>query len=222
MFGRFTVASLALLIALAPTYAASTSIRGHYVEARTCSVWTGPCFANAEFNLTGKNAVMAWRVEQGNVAGVSLDGLGVVAVLSASNTLGLKQTGPTKAVLLIDKRASSEQREALIRMAKAQAGSLLNHVVAVQTTDISVDICPCKGDACAEVKAGKAYIKTRCINEQHDKACGNEIAFYPPLARGVKAKAAAAIEHGYKGNGLSETWREFERAGAYVGSFIIK
>ena len=47
--------ALTALFAAAPLHA--STITGKYVEARTCDVWTGPCFANAEFDLTGKNAV---------------------------------------------------------------------------------------------------------------------------------------------------------------------
>src|SRR5260370_29761144 len=71
--------------------AADIKARGMYVEARTCDVWTGPCFANADFNIGGKQGVMAWRVEKGQAGDVSLDGLSVVAVVSAANTLGLEQ-----------------------------------------------------------------------------------------------------------------------------------
>src|SRR3954465_12388216 len=111
------------LLGLAPVAAAE--IRGHYVEARNCDVWTGPCFANADFNLTGKNAVLAWRIDQGQLDGVSLEGLSVVAVVAAHNTLGLDQTGPAKSVVLVDRKATPAQREALLRFARKQAGSLL-------------------------------------------------------------------------------------------------
>src|SRR6476646_110277 len=117
------LALVALMISLAPAQAA---VKGQYIEARTCDVWTGPCFANADFNLAGKNAVMAWRVEKGSVDSISLDGLGIVAVLSASDTLGLEQTGPAKAVLIVDQKATSAQRQALIRLAQQQGGKLLN------------------------------------------------------------------------------------------------
>src|SRR5437870_408963 len=125
-----TLAALAFLAVLAPVQAAG--ITGQYVEARTCDVWTGPCFANADFNLSGKNAVMAWRIDKGSFDNVSLDGLGVVAVISASDTLGLDQTGPASAVLIVDQKASPAQRQALIRLAQRQAGKLLQNVIAVQ------------------------------------------------------------------------------------------
>jgi hypothetical protein len=220
MIRYLTLAAFVVLVASAPVSAAG--LTGQYVEARTCDVWTGPCFANADFNLAGKNAVMAWRVDKGSFGDVSLDGLGVVAVVAASDTLGLEQTGPAKAVLIVDKKASPSQRAALIRLAKQQGGKLLSNVVAVQDAAVNLTVCNCEGKACAEVAAGSAHIKTRCIDSHHDKACGNETAFYPPLARGVNVVPAAASEHGYSGTGLNQTWREAERRGAYVGSFEVR
>jgi hypothetical protein len=153
---------------------------------------------------------------------VNLDGLGVVAVVAASDTLGVEQTGPAKAVVLVDRKANAAQRKALIQLAHKQAGELLDHVIAVQPTDICLTLCNCKGGACAVLQADTAKIRTRCINATHDKACGNESAFYPPLAKGVKAQPASAIEHQFTGKGLKETWKETERRGAYVGSFAAK
>src|SRR3954464_9476013 len=101
---RALLAIIALLTALVPAQAAG--ITGQYVEARTCDIWTGPCFANADFNLTGKNAVLAWRIERGSLDNVALDGLSVVAVISAHNALGLEQQGPTQAVLIVDNKAT--------------------------------------------------------------------------------------------------------------------
>lgn len=209
-------------VAFATLPTSSANIQGLYVEARTCDVWTGPCFANADFNLTGKNAVLAWRVDKGSLDNVSLDGLGIVAVISASDTLGLEQTGPGRALLIVDSQANPAQREALIRLARQQAGKLLRNVVAVQRARVELTSCNCKGEACAELQAGAVKVKTRCLDAAHDKACGNETAFYPPLAQGVDVRPAAATENVFTGPGLSETWRDFDRRGAYVGTFVVR
>ncbi len=202
--------------------APASEITGKYVEARTCDVWTGPCFANADFNLTGKHGVMAWKVERGTVGDVSLDGLGVVAVISARDTLGLKQTGPAKVVFIVDSQATPAQQQALVKMAQDQAGNLLKNIVSVQTGNIDLTVCDCKGGSCAEVQAGKAKIKTRCLHAKHDRVCGNESAYYPPLAKNVRVTPAAAEEHIYSGSGLGGTWQDFDRRGAYVGTFRIQ
>jgi hypothetical protein len=213
-----------LLLAAAAVLSGATpvladGVTGQYIEARTCDVWTGPCFANAEMNLSGKNAVLGWKVDKGTVDDAQLDGLGIVAVVSASDTLGLQQTGPAKSVLLVDDRASTAQRAALIRMAKERAGSLLDHVVAVQSAKVDLDVCGCAEGGCGKLTAGAAKIETRCLNDKHDKICGNESAFYPPLSKGVKVRAAVAVEHSYTGAGVNETWKDGGRRGAYLGSF---
>jgi hypothetical protein len=217
---RTILAVLTLLSALVPAQAAG--ITGQYVEARTCDIWTGPCFANADFNLGGKHAVLAWKIAKGSVDDVALDGLIVVAVVSAQNTLGLEQTGQARSVLIIDARANSLQKEALVRFAQRQAGKLLDNVVGVQSAPINLTMCKCDGETCAEVDATVAKVKTRCLDHNQDKACGNESAFYPPLARGVDARVAGVVEHVFRGQGLAETWSDFGRRGAYVGSFAVR
>src|SRR5947209_11026383 len=212
---------VALIVFAGPAQAAGLS--GQYVEARTCDVYTGPCFANAEMNLTGKNAVMAWKVDKGQLDNVALDGLSVVAVISASDTLGLEQTGPAKAVLLVDSKATPAQHDALVRLARNQGGQLLRNVVAVQSAPISLSICDCEKGGCAKVDAGQvAKIETRCVKGEHDKICGNESAFYPPLAKGVKAEAAIAVEQKFTGKEFNQTWTDYGRRGAYVGTFDVK
>ncbi|HKB41848.1 MAG TPA: DUF1326 domain-containing protein [Gemmataceae bacterium] len=215
-----SLAALALVLVAAPANAAG--ITGQYIEARTCDVWTGPCFANAEVNLGGKHAVLGWKVDKGNLDNVALDGLGIVAVVAASDTLGIAQSGPAKAVLIVDRRATSAQRDALVRLAKSQGGALLRNVVSVQTGAVNLQTCPCKNDACAVLNAGVAKIETRCIDPHHDKLCGNESPFYPPLAKNVKVKAAVAVENCFSGKGINDNWNQSGRRSAYVGSFELR
>lgn len=215
-----TLATLALIVGTAPLSAAG--ITGQYIEVRTCDVWTGACFANAEMNLGGRNAVMGWKIDQGSLDNVKLDGLGVVAVVQASDTLGMKQQGQAKAVVIVDSRANEAQKAALVRLAKQQGGALVGNVVAVESAAVELIRCECKGEVCARLNAGAAHIETRCLDPNHDKACGHEADFYPPLARNVRARAAMASEHGYNGKGFNGTWKESDRRGAYVGSFAVR
>jgi hypothetical protein len=216
----FVLATAVLLALVAPLSAAG--LTGHYVEARTCDVWTGPCFANAEMNLGGKHGTMAWKIDKGFFEDVSLDGLGVVAVIAASDTLGLKQTASAKAVVIVDRRATAAQRDALVHLVQRQGGDLLRHIVAVQQADVALEICKCDGGGCATLQAGPATIRTRCVDHKQDKICGNEGAFYPPLAKDVKVRAAIAVDHAFSGKGINETWSDPGRRGAYLGSFELR
>jgi hypothetical protein len=95
-------------------------------------------------------------------------------------------------------------------------------VLAVRAVSFDLTICDCDGEGCATLKAGTATIKTRCLNPNHDKGCANETTLYPPLVKGVAAKAAVTVEHTYTGKDLNETWSDPGRRGAFVGSFIVR
>lgn len=46
--------------------AAPKGVAGDYMEFRGAVVYAGPCFANGEMNLGGKNALLAWHVRRAN------------------------------------------------------------------------------------------------------------------------------------------------------------
>jgi hypothetical protein len=216
--------ALALIFAL-PTLAATpadratTTISGDYAEYRTADVYTGPCFANGEIGLTGQEAVMAWHVETGTWEGVGLQGLSVIAVVRASATLGSPYSNPLPArtVLILDQRATGQQRAALVRFARAQAGVLLADVVAVETSPIRFALGAQHGQI--EVQANNVRIATRAIGAG-DEICHNEEVFYEPLAAHLAhAMPAVTLEGSYSGNHLGKTWNDSGRRGAFVGRF---
>src|SRR5439155_156434 len=99
-----------LTLAALTTFAARQSepaISGDYLEVRSCDVYTGPCFANAEMNLTGKEGILVWSVREGNWKGTSLNGLSVIAVVRTDGTLGDLRYQPRSgnAVLIVDDKA---------------------------------------------------------------------------------------------------------------------
>src|SRR2546429_119170 len=148
-------------------------VSGEYIESRTADVYTGPCFANSEVNLTGKEAVLAWHVEKGTWQNVSLDGLSVAAVVRASATLGdaFSNPLPAKAVLIVDERANAAQREALANFAQAQGGKLLSNVVATEVQPIRFTL-DASHHGVASLEAGDlARITTRAIIAIAGLAC---------------------------------------------------
>src|SRR6188472_208815 len=76
----------AAVVALASTSQA-VQIQGDYLEVRSCDVYTGPCFANAEMGLAGKEGMLVWNIKAGAWNGVSLNGLSVIAVVRTDDTL---------------------------------------------------------------------------------------------------------------------------------------
>ena len=202
-----------------PLLAGDTTIRGDYLEVRTGDVYTGSCFANAEVNLTGKEAMLAWRVREGSWRGVPLDGLSVLTVVRSKATLGdpFAVDRTAKAIILVDERASAEQRDALVDLAQTEASDLLQDVVRVEAAPIEIQFG--KARTFASLKAGDVVqLKTRALNHG-DHICGNEEVYYPPLTEVTQAKPAFTLMHQFKGKGLNGSWSSFGSRGAFVGTF---
>ncbi len=227
--------------------AAAPAIRGDYLEARTADVFTGPCFANSEMSLVGKQAVVAWRVREGAWEGVPLAGLSVVAAVRTAATLGDPFGGPldARALLVVDQRATPAQREALVAFARSAGGDLLSSVVGVESAPIELSLTPAAGGSAAAHPgghqhhlgagmalpgiSGEAHLRaggfldldTRAIGPQ-DHLCGNEEVFYPPLTAGrsqVTAIPAVTVAYDFRGPGLGMVWSSPGKRSAFVGSF---
>jgi hypothetical protein len=235
-------AALLLFAAAVPACLAAPSISGDYLEARTSDVYTGPCFANSEVNLAGKEAVLAWNVRQGAWNGVPVEGLSVVAVVRAAATLGdpFASPLPARSVILVDQKADPAQRAALVGFAREMAGSLLSDVVAVESAPIQLSVpAPAMAPAMptetetgahahhaaaglagtASLKAGDVVeLRTRGLRHD-DHLCGNEEVYYDPLTPTVDAVPAVTLVHAFRGPELGVTWSSPGKRSAFVGTF---
>jgi hypothetical protein len=218
-----TAAGLASICVLQNPVVAGGRITGDYVETRSADVYTGPCFANGEVGLTGNEAILAWKVRQGTWNGTALDGLGVVAVVKGNATLGdvYSNPYPAKAVLIVDSKASDQQKRALVEMAQSRGGQLLERIVRIQTAPISMEVGEGSLHGSVDLRAGDfASIQTRSLGDK-DHFCGNEYTYYPPLTELSHAMPAFAIQNEYAGGALGSEWRIFNKRSAFVGNFTI-
>src|SRR5262245_54950600 len=161
---RLSFVLLAVLALALPAGAAE--IEGDYLETRSADVWTGPCFANGETGLVGREAILAWRVEKGAWQGVALDGLSVVGVVKANATLGdpLASPYPAKAVMIVDAKATTDQRAALVAFAQEMGGGILDTVVRTEVAPIAMNVTRSHHDAHGTLQAGElAQIETRAV-----------------------------------------------------------
>jgi hypothetical protein len=215
----------AILVAAALTVfagkKASPAISGDYLEVRSCDVYTGSCFANAEMGLAGREGMMVWKVTQGNWRGTSLDGLSVIAIVRTDAIMGDLRYQPLdgKAVLIVDQKANARQKLALADFARAMTGRLTAEVVETKTASINMTVGGCSEGGCAKVKAaGLVDISTRCLGGK-DHVCGNEETFYPPLTAMSKATPVFTEVAAYRGTGLDLTWQISGTRGAFLGTF---
>lgn len=218
---RFRLSVLvALLVIFLSVALSAQQIRGDYIETRSADVYTGQCFANGEVNLAGKEAILAWHVQNGSWDGVALDGLTIAAAVRARATLGdpYGNPYPAEAVLLVDEQANPQQRAALVHFAQYMGGELLKNVEETLPAQMEM-IVNHERHGVALLRAGQfATVQTRSLGD-HDHVCGNEVTFYPPLTEVSHSMPAVAVTDAYRGPGLGESWDSHGRRSAFVGTF---
>jgi hypothetical protein len=213
----------ALLAAWLPA-AVGDEISGEYLETRTCDVYTGPCFANAQVGTTGRDAILAWSIERGSFQGVDLAGLKVVMAVRAADTLGFGgglviHPDPIKSVVLVDQKANARQRDALVAFAKERAGRVAGAVVRVEPVAIELDIDHI--DMVGRLRAGDIVeVETRKLG-RGDCVCSNEIVFYPPLTDVDSYEPAYTVSAGFKGRGLGSRWQAPSTRGSFLATFHV-
>lgn len=200
--------------------ASAAEVFGHYMEARTCQVYTGPCFANGEVGLAGHDAVMAWSVGEGRFDDVDISGLKVVMVVRASETLGfrgLDNAKEVKSLLVVDNRADQRQRQALIDFAKENTGKAGKNIARVEFAPIAMELDEYElngklsVDKCVKLETRRAR-KGDCI-------CSNESAYYPPLAKVENFAPGVTLNGEFTGRGLGTRWSIPDTRSAYMATF---
>lgn len=223
------------LVVLNPSFASAAGLQGDYVKARTADVFTGPCISNAEVFVTGNQAVMAWKVRQGTWKGTDLSGLCVAAAVRGTTTFSADQPEKAAAILIVDQKATPQQRDALVKMAQELGGARLGNVVSVQTARMTLKLETHEVSAADQAHtahgmphaprasfwaAGLANIVTRPLDE-NDHFCGNEVIAYAPLSDRVKVLPAYTLGHEFKGAGLNTRWSDPNCRSSFVGHFSL-
>jgi hypothetical protein len=198
----------------------ATSISGDYVEARTAEVYAGGCIMGSEGEPSGREAILAWHVTDGQMNGVQLDGLSVVAVVAADTSLGMHEIGGAvphvvKAALRVDGRATPEQRQALIALARTLAPSVVSDVVDVKAVPIAFARDPHH----VTVHAGEAALDVT-PHMHHDPNCG-ALQWFDPLAKTSSAELGMTNTQAWSGSSLGSQWNQTDRRSSFVGTFAL-
>ena len=219
---KLALMAVAALVVSASSLSAEDKgrITGEYVEARTAEVFAGGCIMNSEAETMGRQAVLAWRVDRGRVGGVAIDGLSIVAALSGTHNLGMREMGgesPTevKALMYVDSRATAAQRDALVAMARTAIGDLALRVVDVQAVPIAFD----RSAHATSVRAGEATLQVEA-HIHHDPSCG-AMQWFRPLSRGAEAQVGLTRSQAFTGQALGTRWSQADKKSAFVGTFAF-
>jgi hypothetical protein len=216
----FAIVALVALGLAGGVKAADRPVTGDYVEARTAEVFTGPCILGSEGEVSGKEAIMAWRVSRGAVNGVALDGLSVVAVVAADRHLSLHEFGapaPTtiKSVLMTDSRATAAQQQALVSLVRSLAPDMFKQVISTKPVPISFH----KDKDSVQVAAGSAKLDV-ATEFEHPMTCG-ATRWFNPLSRTDGTKPALTRTQEWSGPEFGAQWTQFDRKSAFSGTFTL-
>lgn len=220
----FTAVGIAAMwcLSTAAGVCAADAVRGKYVEARTCQIYTGPCFANGEVGSVGKNAILVWRTDVGSIDGVDLAGRSVALVVKTSDTLGFNgfdDAEVTRAMVIVDRSSTPEQTVALEKFVLSQTGISRRDVVGVRRDEIQVDFDT--DQLTATVSVGRmAHLVTRKARPG-DCICSNESAYYPPLTKLLGFVPGVTIEGDVTARPLGTRWSIPDSRSAYLGMFDV-
>lgn len=202
--------------------ATTVAIHGDYLETRTCDVYTGPCFANAEVGLTGNEAILAWHIRGGAHNEVDLTDKKVVLVVRASDTLGfggglVVNPDPIRSAILVDESATDDQQAALIDFVRTRASRVVGEVVRVESQPIDVAFDHIDMVAKLDVR-NRVSVETRALRDS-DCVCTNEEIYYPPLTDVENDSPAYTVEGRFSGRGLGTNWSHPDSRGSFLATF---
>src|SRR3954469_11014608 len=189
------------LIAFSPR-AESAGVSGDYVEARTASVFAGPCHYNGELTTTGRDAVLAWHVTSGEWNGVDLAGVRFVAVVSADDNLS-NGSAARRSEVIINEEATHAQARAVLDLLSRKYATALGHVVSVRSAPVSFS------------HEGKSYsISASDIAALNIEAMPNDLCckmpsmvWYTPLVPVENRKVGYTRKALYAGDTVGDAWQ---------------
>jgi hypothetical protein len=215
---KLAVSAALMSVAIVGLSARAATITGSYVEARTSEVFAGACVVNGEAATTGREALLAWQVDQGQFNGVALNGLAVVAAIVGDANLSIREIGgdaaKTKTAFFVDARATDAQRDALVSMATTLAKQTVGEIVAVKVAPIEF------ADSGHDVRVSTEGVRLVVDKHlDHDVTCGNK-QWFGPLSTLERADMGSTIENTFSGPSLGTKWSEPNKRSAFVGTFV--
>lgn len=215
---KLSYVSVAALVAglLGSAAQAAPAVTGEYVEARSANVFVGACHHESELLTAGRNAVLAWKMSDGEFNGVGLKGVTAVAVVSGDKHLKFDDA-KRRSVLYLSDAATPAQRDAVTTLLKTRAASALGEV-------LDVRVAPIKFDSTAEAFTvavdGRASMK---IKKQTGELCCKQPyeVWGKPFIPVKAAKTGYCVGIEYRDAGLLKSWAATDQNNAFFGEFAL-
>ena len=195
--------------------AENVHLRGDYVEVRTASVFAGACHYNGEVVTTGRDAMMAWNVTNGQWQGVDLSGVRALAIVSADVNLAEDNAARTSEII-IDSNASRAQSVAMLNALKERYAAALGTVAAVRSAPIRFE----RNGRTYKVVTNEASMNVEAM--PNDLCCKMpNLVWYTPLVGLENRKVGYTSNALYSGKVVGEPWSRSGENSAFYGSFSL-
>ena len=195
--------------------AENVQMRGDYVEVRTASVFAGACHYNGEVVTTGRDAMMAWNVTNGQWQGVDLSGVRALAIVSADANLA-ENNAARSSEIIIDSSASRAQSVAMLNALKERYAAALGTVAAVRSAPISFE----RNGRTYNVVTNEASINVEAM--PNDLCCKMpNMVWYTPLVGLENRKVGYTSKALYSGKVVGEPWSRSGENSAFYGTFSL-
>jgi hypothetical protein len=195
--------------------AENVQLRGDYVEVRTASVFAGACHYNGEVVTTGRDAMMAWKVTNGQWQGVDLSGVRALAIVSADVNLAENNAARTSEII-IDSSASRAQSVAMLNALKEKYAAALGTVAGVRSAPISFE----RNGRTYNVVTNEASINVEAM--PNDLCCKMpNLVWYTPFVGLENRKVGYTSKALYSGKVVGEPWSRSGENSAFYGTFSL-
>lgn len=194
-----------------------TTISGEYYEARTCSIFAGPCHYSGEVMTDGRTAVMVLSFKSGVYEGYSLSGLKAALVVSSDENLSFEKE--RKSVLYLPEIGDKEKLAAFTKLLKNKLNASIGEVISTKTSVIKLEF----GESSAHVSirsTDKTPIYEAETSSRECLACSMPgVLWYEPLVKGADVSIATVEKHQLFDRSFGETWIRRDESAAFIGRF---
>lgn len=189
----------------------SSDVEGHYVEARSATVFAGACHVNAEADHQGRRALLGFHIVEGYWAGEDLSGV-EIAVAVESN-VNLSDGMPRRSILFVDESMTNRQRRAALGWLKEHYGQSLGESEEVVVAPVEVRR---EGEQFSLEVEGILVVEGASLPDL--ECCSMpESLWYEPLLTTEDALVGSAARCRFSGAGSLTAWTYEEQNNAFVG-----
>lgn len=204
----------ALLVPLATAPRPEVAPCGRYVEARTASVFAGACHFGGEATTTGREALLAWRFDGGEHAGVALAGVDAAVVIVGEANLA-EAGAARRSVVYVSDRATAAQASAVRALLTRELGAQLGELVATERVPLVVAF---EAETYSVVSAGHFALRGELLP---DRACCRMPfqVWYAPFAPVAQPVVGANAEFRCVDARLDREWSRPDENASFAGAF---